>query len=248
LAGHKDTTLDVVKSLGGVEVGESIDVTFGNGVTRKYHVKGIFETQSTSVDQSAIITNKEMESVTGLSDKASLVLVRLSSSGNEDEFRNTLMQYGVQEPIKTWSEEGAAIVGEINTSLSLIDSIMIVVSLIIGGIVIFIVMFINTVNKRKQIAIMKAIGIKKEIIINNYLIQVGVLCLAGIILGLVMFDTITYFLTIHPLQFSIGGVPPLIDPTWIVESIISLVIVSLVSGFIPAWRVANKEILDAMRG
>jgi len=248
LAGHKDTTLDVVKSLGGVQVGDSIDVTFSNGVTRRYHVKGIFETQSTSVDQSAIITTKEMESVTGLSDKASLVLIRLSSSGNEDEFRNTLMQYGIQEPIKTWSEEGAAIVGEINTSLSLIDSIMIVVSLIIGGIVIFIVMFINTVNKRKQIAIMKAIGIKKEIIINNYLIQVGVLCLAGIILGLVMFDIITYFLTIHPLQFSIGGVPPLIDPTWIVESIISLVIVSLVSGFIPAWQVANEEILDAMRG
>ena len=72
LAGHKDTTLDKVKSLGGVEVGDSVDVTFSNGITRKYHVKGIFETRITSLDQSAIITNNEMESVNGLSDKASL--------------------------------------------------------------------------------------------------------------------------------------------------------------------------------
>ena len=175
--------------------------------------------------------------------KRHLVLIRLSSSGNENEFRKTLMQFGIQEQIKTWAEEGAAFIGDINTSFSLINSIMIVFSLIIGGIVIFIVVFINTVNKRKQIAIMKAIGIKKEIIINNYLIQVGILCLAGIILGLVMFDIIVYFLTMYPLQFPSGPVPPVIDLTWVAESIVSLVIVSLVAGYIPRGRPSGKRSL-----
>ena len=106
LAGHKDENLDKVKSLGGVEVGDSIDVTFPGGIVKRYHVKGIFEIHSEGVDQTAYITNKEMESVTGLSDKASLILVKLSTNGNEEEFRNTMMQYSIQEPIKTCARGG----------------------------------------------------------------------------------------------------------------------------------------------
>lgn len=248
LAGHKDTKLDKVKSLGGVEVGDSIDVTFSNGVVKRYHVKGIYETHSDFVDQTAYITNREMESVTGLSDKASLVLVRLSSTGNEEQFRTTMMQYGIQEPIKTWAEEGAGFVADLNTSFGLVISIMTAFSLVIGAIVIFIVIFINTVNKRKQIAIMKAIGIKKEIIINSYLIQVACLCMAGIVVGIFLFEGITWYLTMNPLRFPIGDVPPLIDTERILGSIITLVIVSLLAGYIPAWKTATEEILDAMRG
>jgi len=248
LAGHKDTKLDKVKSLGGAEVGDSIDVTFSNGVTRTYRIKGIFEIHSQAIDQTAYITNQEMESVTGLSDKASLVLVRLSTNGNEEAFRTTMMQYGIQEPIRTWAEEGAAFVQDTNASFGLVLAIMNVFSLCIGAIVIFIVIFINTVNKRKQIAIMKAIGIKKEIIINSYIIQVACLCLAGIIVGILLFEGMTWYLTMNPLKFPIGDVPPLIDPGMLVQSIVSLIIVSLIGGYIPAWQTAKEEILDGMRG
>ncbi len=248
LAGRTDGKPDKVKSLGGVGVGDSIDVTFSNGVVRKYHVKGIYETHSDFVDQAGYITTREMESVTGLSDKASLVLVRTSSTGNEEAFRTTMMQYGIQEPIKTWAEEGAGFVADLNTSFGLVITIMTVFSLVIGAIVIFIVIFINTVNKRKQIAIMKAIGIKKEIIINSYLIQVACLCLAGIIVGMALFQGITWYLTLNPLRFPIGDVPPLIDTGRILWSILCLVLVSVIGGYIPAWQTASEEILDGMRG
>jgi putative ABC transport system permease protein len=248
LAGHKDTTLDLVKSLGGVEVGDSVEVTFSNGVVRTYHVKGIFETHSMMLDQTAYITNSEMEAVTGLSDEASLVLVKTSSTGNEDAFRTTMMQYGIQEPIKTWVQEGEGFVWEVIASFEQINSIMIVFSLIIGAIVVFIVTFINTINKRKQIAILKAIGITKEVIITSFLIQVICICLAGILIGLVLFEIIIYYLTINPIQFPIGAVPPVVDLEWTVKNIIALILVSLVGGFIPAWKIANEEITDAMRG
>jgi putative ABC transport system permease protein len=95
---------------------------------------------------------------------------------------------------------------------------------------------------------MKAIGIKKEIIINSYLLQVACLSLAGIIVGILLFEGIVWYLTMNPLRFPIGDVPPLIDPGRIFVSIISLVIVSLIGGYIPAWKTAKEEILDAMRG
>jgi len=114
--------------------------------------------------------------------------------------------------------------------------------------VIFIVIFINTVGKKKQIAIMKAIGIKKEIIINSYLIQVACLCLAGILVGMLLFQGITWYLTVNPLRFPIGDVPPIIDTGRILWSIVSLVLVSIIGGYIPAWQTASEEILDGMRG
>jgi len=101
-------------------------------MVKRYHVKGIYETHSDFVDQAGYITTREMESVTGLSDKASLVLVRTSSTGKEEAFRTTMMQYGIQEPIKTWAEEGAGFVADLNTSFGLVITIMTVFSLVIG--------------------------------------------------------------------------------------------------------------------
>ena len=58
LAGNKDEKTDRIPSLGGVDVGQTVDVTFSNGVTRQYRVKGIINSNSFSVDSNAYITKK----------------------------------------------------------------------------------------------------------------------------------------------------------------------------------------------
>ncbi len=58
IAGQKDERKDLLPSLGGVDVGETISVTYDNGVTREYVVKGIFDTDSFGVDYTAFITGR----------------------------------------------------------------------------------------------------------------------------------------------------------------------------------------------
>jgi len=248
LAGETDETKDKLESLGGVRVGDTVEVTYNNGVVRTYRVKGIVETLSIGVDSVAYVTNREMASVLGIEDSASTILVRIDEQGAEDKMKRTLQRFGIQEEIKTFREKAQGFIGDAVTSFNIINVISIIVSLIITVVVIFIVVFINTVNKRKQIGILKAIGIYHRIIVNSYVMQVVFIAACGTVLGLVFIALITAYLSYSPLLFPGGPVVPKIEPALILRSIVSLFAVSIVAGYIPAWKTARENILDAIRG
>jgi putative ABC transport system permease protein len=248
LAGNEDETLDVIPSLGGVEVGNVIDITFNNGVTRQYRVKGIINSDSYDADSSAFITRKEYEDVFGLDDKATQVLVRTQETGNEEAMRTTLMSFGVQEKIWTWQEKSANFLDQIIGSFNIINFIGTVVSLVIAVVVIFIVIFINTVYRRKQIGILKAIGIDRSIIIQSYLFQALFIFALGTLIGFFFLYLILQVLAVYPIVFPGGAVAPVVDPPLIARSTMSLFFVSLIAGYIPAWMTTREDILSAIRG
>ena len=76
VAGNEDEAKDKVSSLGGVTVGDTVQVAYSNGVVKDYRVKGIFETEGVLIDSSAFVTQKEMDTVMNTSGKATTVLVR----------------------------------------------------------------------------------------------------------------------------------------------------------------------------
>lgn len=248
LAGNEDEKLDVVPSLGGVTVGRVVEVTFNNGVTRQYRVKGIVTSNSFSVDSNAFITKKEYEDVFGLEDLANQVLVRTMETGKENEMRNTLLSFGVQEKIWTWQEKSANFLNQIIGSFNIINFIGTAVSLVIAIVVIFIVIFINTVYRRKQIGILKAIGIDRSIIIKSYLFQALFIFAIGTLMGGFFLLLILQLLAANPIVFPGGPVAPVVDLPLIVRSTMSLFIVSLIAGYVPAWITTREDILSAIRG
>lgn len=235
-------------SLGGVKVGDKIGVTFSNGVIKEYRLKGIFAISKMNVDRYAFITEKEMESVLGLDNKASQILVRLSQRGTEEEFRKKFMELGISEDIRTWEEKMAGALGSILGTFAIITIISTAVSLIMAVVIIFIIIYINTVHKRRQIGVLKAIGIDQKVIINSYVIQALFYCFCGIILGSLLLWILTSYLTANPIMTPMGHLKPLIEQQLVIQSIISLVIVSLIAGFIPSWKTARENILKAIWG
>lgn len=248
LAGNEDEKKDKLPSLGGVHVGDRIDIAYSNGIVKSYRVKGIFQTDGVMIDNQAFVTRAEMDSVMHTEGKATEILVRGASATTAGDLKFTLMSYGVKEPVKTWGERGSGILGDAIASFGLISTIMTVVSLIVASVVVFIVTFINIINRRKQIAILKAIGIRRQTIIGSYLLQVLFLCACGIVLGIIMLNAICFALTINPLHFPMGYITPSVDYPGVAVSVLALSGVAAISGYIPAWQVANEEILDAMRG
>lgn len=111
-----------------------------------------------------------------------------------------------------------------------------------------VVIFINTVNRRRQIGILKAIGIDKGLIVNSYVLQVIFMCLVGSGLGLGLLAVVVQLLTVYPLRFPGGPVYPAVEAAQILQSMVSLFIVSIVAGYVPAWRTEREEILSAIRG
>ena len=234
--------------LGGVRPGDKIEVTFSNGVIREYRLKGIFKISSMGIDSYAFITKKEMESVLGLDNKASQILVKVSQRGTEEEFRKKFIEIGISEDIKTWEEKTAGMIGSIISSFALINLISAAVGLIMAVVVIFIIIYINTVNNRKQIGILKAIGINQRIIIHSYVIQALFYCFSGIIAGSLLLYFLTSYMTANPIKFPMGDVKPLVEQQLIITSIIGLITVSLIAGFIPSWKTAKESILESIWG
>ncbi len=248
VAGHKDESEDLIPSLGGVVTGDSIDVEFTNGVTRTYRVKGIFETKSFAVDPSVYITWDEMESISGHPvDEATSVLIKTVPGEDELDVKYSLVGMGIQEKIKTWRELLGKALGNAVESYGIINNISTIVSLIIAIVVIFIVMMIKTLNNRRQIGILKAIGIHRSIITMSYVIQVIILASAGIIFGLVVLFLLNGYFSVYPLVFPEGDIRPVFTIGDLGANAVMLFIASLIAGFIPAWQITREEILSAMR-
>ncbi|HWQ65798.1 MAG TPA: FtsX-like permease family protein [Methanospirillum sp.] len=248
LAGHDDEKKDKLESLGGVHAGDSVTVAFQNGVVRTMTVGGIFETGSIQADNDGFITRKEMGRILGNSDHSSQILVRSYAESDKTALKIRLMEFGIDDKIKTVSEKGEGLIGDAVKSFSLLSSIMMVFSLVIASIVIFIIVYINTINQRRQIGILKAIGIPERIIIRNYLAQVGFIFCFGSLVGLCIFEIISRYFRAYPLHFPAGMVYPISDLTILIPSLGILGIVSLIAGFIPAERATREEILSLVNG
>lgn len=248
LAGDPGQRVERTATLGGVDVGKTVDITFNNGVTRQFRVKGIIKSGTSLVDNNAYISRKDLASVFADSDPANQVLVRTATTGDEDAMRIVLMQYGVQEQIWTWEDKSADFLQSIVGSFNIINLVSTLVSLVIAVVVIFIVIFISIVYRRRQIGILQAIGIDRRIIIKSYIFQAFFICTCGTIAGCALLLLVLQYLSANPLVFPGGPVAPLLETGLVIRSIVSLFCVSLIAGFVPSWLTTREEILTAIRG
>lgn len=233
----------------GVSVGDKINVAFSNGIKRSYTVKGIFGTKSTAMDQTVFITRKEMESVLKIKNQASEILVKTQDTGTEDWYINEIRNIGFKnEDIKKWSDLMGFTSGA-SSSFDMISIILGVIGTVVAGITIFIIIFVSVVNKRKQIGILKAIGMTRGTIVLHFVIQALFYGLVGIIVGAttILFIIRPYFLS-NPLDFPVGWVSLKVTFNIIRASNISLMAAALIGGFFPAYRGAKESILTSLWG
>lgn len=236
-------------SLGGVKVGEKIKATFQNGVERTYTVKGIYKVRFGFVDRLAFITSKEAESALSVYDNASQILVKVDlNKQSEDTYKNQIQTLAPNLKVRKWID----MMGEFlnfTKALNMITLVVSAIGLAVAVTVIFVLIYINAVNKRRQIGILKAIGIKQNIIILSYVFQALFYAFCGIIVGsFFIFYALTPYFIRHPLSLPIGDASLSLEKARVINSILSLLAAGLVAGFIPAWRVAKENILKAIWG
>ncbi len=247
-SGHKDSSEDMGPTLGYLKPGDSVEVEFTNGVSREYQVKGIIKTGSYTSDMGAFITWDEMEDVLGHPiDVASGVIIRTDPDAKESEVKTQILRFGVSEKVKTWEDLLKEAMGRAVQNFAMLNSITVVVSLIIAVVVLFIVIMIKTLSSRRQIGVLKAIGLDKSIIIHNYVFQVLIMTTIGVIVGTILLELMVAVLTAYPFQFPDGSVTPVVTVADMVNNAILLFIAAFIAGYIPAWRVASEDIMTAMR-
>jgi len=241
---------EIYDNLGGVRVGSLVDVTYSNGVVRTYKIKGIMEGTFELVDLNALVHYKEIQDVYGLDGKeATSVIMRVKNPDDVAKIKEKIIFAGVKEPVFTADEKSDAILRQAMQSIDMINVVSNFVSLIVGAALILIIIYINVLNRKKEIGILKAIGITPHSIVLSYAFISMFYVSMGILLGLVLYFIFMYYLTINPVTFyETMTIIPAIQVGLIIESVFTMLIMSVIAGILPAWRVSKESILKSIWG
>jgi putative ABC transport system permease protein len=123
-----------------------------------------------------------------------------------------------------------AIVGLFVTSLALF----------VGGIGIMNIMFVSVVERTREIGVRKALGAKNRSIMLQFLVEAACICLLGGIIGLLIAWGATLAVSKWMFPTSLSG------PIVVMALLVSLM-TGVVAGFVPAWRAARMDPVEALR-
>ena len=221
---------------------------------QSFQVVGVLEKQGTrfgsSLDNRAVIPIRAFLADIWSRPVIDTVLVNFSSLAQLDERREEVRQamrhvrhlrpkdpddFGVNQmdQIVQWfhrQTRTTAIVGMCVTSLALF----------VGGIGIMNIMFVSVVERTREIGVRKAMGAKRRSILLQFLIEAACICLLGGLMGL----GIAWFGTVAVTHWLFQA-----TMSWpiVVLSLLVSLMTGVVSGFLPAWRAARMDPVDALR-
>lgn len=130
------------------------------------------------------------------------------------------------------------VTGKIQLALVAIASI----SLLVGGIGIANVMLVTVVERTREIGVMKAVGAKDWHVLTMFLMEAGIIGLAGGVIGVGMATALSY--TLLPLFLQVPGVLPL---EWVGIALGISLGIGIISGLYPAIRASRMDPVEALR-
>jgi putative ABC transport system permease protein len=159
-----------------------------------------------------------------------------------------LTTLGIDGQIRSWEAYGKS-VGGIVSSFSSITSIIGAFGLIVAGVVMFIVIYINVSHRKRQIGILRAIGVNRGVVFLSYLLQALLYAILGIIFGgLIMGYGIKPFFDAHPIDLPVGLVSLVVNSASVRDAIFWLLAASILAGIVPVLHITRESIIKAIWG
>jgi len=113
-------------------------------------------------------------------------------------------------------------------------------SLFVGGIGIMNIMFVSVTERTREIGIRKAIGAKRRTILLQFLTEAACICLLGGVIALAIACPLTFAMRRWIL-------PAALSPMIVIAALLVSLVTGVISGFLPAWRAARMNPVDALR-
>jgi putative ABC transport system permease protein len=113
-------------------------------------------------------------------------------------------------------------------------------ALFVGGIGIMNIMFVSVAERTREIGVRKALGAKNRSIMLQFLIEAACICLLGGVIGLSIAWGTTFAVSKWMFPTSMSG-------SIVVMALLVSAMTGVVAGFVPAWRAARMDPVDALR-
>jgi len=238
--------------LEGVMIGSRLKLIIGVS-NMEVIVKGIIDTGNTTIDNRIFMLESTMRALTNnQSLNINEMAVLLHPNADSKEAKGYIVDnfpYNTDIIVETADETLPKAISDMKKTFSMLGNIVGVISLIVGAITIFIVIFVNAITRRKYIGIMKGIGISARAIEISYVIQSLFYALSGIIFSsFIIIWFLAPWFELHPLKFPVTEGKLAITTSGLIIRGLILTVTAFISGYVPAKMVTKQNTLDAILG
>jgi ABC-type lipoprotein release transport system permease subunit len=238
-------------SLENVIPGSTVRLTAGK-VSKEFIVKGIIQSKVDEISLNTYIPDREFRRLFNRFDRnADQIVIRVINPKENAEVKAAMIASGLADlaKIQTYEEGVPKFLTDIKNTFDLLGTFIGSIGLVVASITIFIIIFINALSRRQQIGILKGIGIDRAAIEIAYVLQAAFYALSGSLLGaLVTYGFLIGYFQANPIDFPFSDGILVAEPIGTLYRFITLFIITLFAGFIPAWLIVRQNTLNSILG
>lgn len=220
---------------------------------KKFKVVGIFEEIGNSDDDNMIMLNiDDFRDLFNKPDIVNAIEVKLKEGQEIDEVAEI-----IQRKLEKARDDDFFTVMTPQSILDQLGSILLIVQIVLGGIAsiallvggigILNSMYTSVLERTKQIGIMKSVGARNNHIFAIFVVEAGLIGLAGGIAGVILGSLISLAVGVIAKQAGFALLKIVIDWKLILFGLAFAVGMGMISGFLPARRAAKLQPVEALR-
>jgi len=236
-----------------IRVGSDIKIN-----VRGFEVVGILQPTSTfTINGAILIPNKDLKEILDIRDEFDLIVAQVQDKERIEEVADELERKLRKDRDEDLGEESFSVetpiqsLESVNTVLDIVNIVVIgiaAISLFVGGIGIANTMYTGVLERTKEIGIMKAIGAENRDILAVFVIEAGLLGLAGGIIGaLIGLGGAIGASSIANQAIGTNLLAVSISYPLIIGAIAFSFFIGIVSGILPAIQASKLNVVDALR-
>ncbi len=237
----------------GATVAEELGVGVGRTVTiedRRYRIVAVLAPQDTVspvAPDGAVLLPPDVFRADG----ANQVVVRTDSAAAAGEVA-TKVRASLNARVERVNVlELSAIIERIGRFFALLNTFLIAVgavSLLVAGVSILNVMLMSVNERRAEIGVLRAVGVRRRAVLRTILAEAALLGVAGASLGVALSVLVAAALYLGVPEVGLATVANLRVAGYLALAFGFGVAVSLASGAYPAWRAADADPVESLRG
>ena len=233
----------------GAQLDQFINVSSGRGATRPFKVVGIVHFGNHNVDESIAFAHlNNVQVLTRSPGRVSAIAVALVDPDNATELADAWQIFSADK-VEDWQEANKMFMEMINVQ-DFTRYFITTAILIVAAFGIYNVLTIMISQKKREIAILRAIGYGPRRILELILYQGLLLGLAGGFIGLALGFLMCVWVGSIDFGFEIGGSNNLLisyDPAIYVTAFITANFAALIASLVPAWEASRMTPMDIIR-